>query len=219
MPHPLVRTAATTGAAYLLGAIPSADIAGRLATRGRVDVRIAGSGNPGALNVGTVIGPKWGAAVMVADIAKGFAACRLAGRAAGPTAMQLAGSAAVAGHCHPVWTGFRGGKGVATSVGQVLATFPAYFPLDFAVAAASVASPWFKERARASMTISSTVWVVSSAIWWRRQLPNAWGPRPTAALPVASAISAALILNRFRQESGSDNPGTGEAGSGEGCPS
>ena len=112
----------------------------------------------------------------------------------------MAGPAAVVGHCYPVWTGFKGGKGVATSVGQVLATFPVYFPLDFLVAGASVASPFFKQRARMSMTISSSVWVATSALWWRRNLPNAWGPAPTIGLPIASAISAAVILNRFRQE-------------------
>lgn len=53
---------------------------------------------------------------------------------AGPPGAHLAGTAAAAGHCSAVWTGFDEGKGVATSVGQSLVTFPAYFPINAGIA-------------------------------------------------------------------------------------
>jgi acyl phosphate:glycerol-3-phosphate acyltransferase len=184
-------------AGYLLGTVPSADIAARLATGGGTDLRHAGSGNPGAANAIAVLGPRFGYAVMAADIAKGAAACAAGRVAAGGWGAHVAGTAAVVGHCFPVWNGFRGGKGVAASVGQCLATFPAYVPIDLAVAALTAASPRWKRRAFATTAVASTAWVVGGVIWWRRGWPNLWGPRPSAALPAAAAASSAVILYRF----------------------
>ena len=67
---------------YLVGTFPSADIAARLATRGRIDLRTAGSGNPGGLNAMKELGKAWGVAVILADMAKGAIAGGL-GRARG----------------------------------------------------------------------------------------------------------------------------------------
>ena len=186
--------AAITG--YALGTIPSADIATRLATGGSKDLRSEGSGNPGAANAIKVLGARWGAGVMAADIGKGVAASALGRRLAGDTGAHVGGVASVVGHCHPVWSGFRGGKGVAASVGQCAVTFPAYVPFDLAIAWATASTP-LKSRAHAATVVSSTAWVLGGFLWWRRRWPNAWGPRPTAALPIANAISSAVILNRF----------------------
>ena len=103
-------------AAYAIGSIPFALIlARRWGTR---DLRRIGSGNLGAANVWRATGATAGILVALLDIAKGAAgvvvAERLDGGAAGPAA---AGVAAVVGHIYPVWLGFRGGKGVATSCG------------------------------------------------------------------------------------------------------
>ncbi|MCQ3808260.1 MAG: glycerol-3-phosphate acyltransferase [Acidimicrobiaceae bacterium] len=84
-------------------------------------------------------GGSWGAAVSVADIAKGVAAARLGRALAGSAGTNLASTAAVGGHCFPL--GRTGGKGVATSIGQVIDTFPFYLPLDVAVALATSALP------------------------------------------------------------------------------
>ncbi|MBA2609260.1 MAG: glycerol-3-phosphate acyltransferase, partial [Actinobacteria bacterium] len=135
----LARVAAAGGVGYLLGTLPSAHLAARLASKGRVDLRDAGSGNPGAANAMAVLGPRWGQGVLAADIAKAALACRAGRHLAGSAGEHVAGTAAVIGHCYPIWNGFRGGKGVGCSVGQVLATFPAYFPVDLAVAAATAA--------------------------------------------------------------------------------
>ena len=116
---------------------------------------------------------------------------------AGPTAAHLAGSASVAGHCYPVWNRFRGGKGVATSVGQCLATFPAYFPIDVAVAGATAAIPSFKQRAFAATLTSSCVWVIGGVVWWAKGWRNLWGPKPTVMLPISALLSSAMIAQRF----------------------
>lgn len=116
--------------AYLLGSIPTAVWIGR-AFYG-VDVREYGSGNAGATNTFRVLGKKAGIAVMIIDILKGFAATKLAYiiglSVTGPIKsaqfvnFELAlGVIAVMGHLFPVFAGFRGGKGVATLFGMVLA--------------------------------------------------------------------------------------------------
>lgn len=190
------RLAVAAAAGYVAGTLPSADLAARLAAGGDVDLRRAGSGNPGGANAVAVLGARWGYGVMAADIVKAAAACRAGNRVAGATGAHLAGTAAVIGHCFPVWNGFRGGKGVACSVGQCLATFPAYFPIDLGVAAVTAAGPW-RRRAFAATAVASTTWVLAGLLWWRRRLPNAWGPDPGPQLPMAAAASSAVVLYRF----------------------
>lgn len=189
------RIASVAGAAvagYLAGTVPSADLAARLAGG---EVRGAGSGNPGALNAAGTLGRAWGLAVLAADLGKGAAAGVVGRRLAGDTGAYLAATAAVAGHVAPVWSGFRGGKGVATSAGACLAVFPAYFPIDAAVAATSAAA---SQQAERSIQVSCAAWVAAATLWWRRGVPNAWGPAPTVGLPLFAAASSAMILARFR---------------------
>ncbi len=143
-----------------------------------------------------MLGRRWGYAVMAADIVKAAVACRVGRRLAGSGGAHAAGTAAVVGHCFPVWNGFRGGKGVACSVGQCLATFPAYFPADLTVAAVTAAGPW-RRRAFVATAASSATWVAAAIVWWRRRLPNGWGPPPSASLPLAAAASSAVVLYRF----------------------
>lgn len=192
----LARFGAAGAAGYLLGTVPSANFAARLASGGQVDLHNVGSGNPGGANALAVLGPRWGYAVMAADITKAAVACRVGRRLAGTTGEHFAGTAAVIGHCYPVWNGFRGGKGVGCSVGQCLATFPAYFPVDLAVAAATATGPW-RRRAFAATVTASLTWVAAGVLWWRLGWPNGWGPRPSPALPLAAAVSSAAVVHRF----------------------
>lgn len=182
---------------YVFGNLPSAGIVARLAG-GAHDLTTEGTGNPGAMNAATVLGAKWGAAVSVADIAKGAAAAAAGRRVAGSDGANVAATAAVIGHCHPI--GRRGGKGVATSVGQVIGTVPAYLPLDAAVAFGTAKLPWFRSRTRAGTHAGSVVWVVVTTLWWRRRWPNPGGGEPTWLLPVGAAVSSAVIAGRFRAE-------------------
>ncbi len=104
---------------YLLGSIPF----GLLLTRsaGLGDIRAIGSGNIGATNVLRTGSKPLAAATLVLDGGKGAAAVLLAHWAGGFQAGVWAGLGAVIGHLFPVWLGFRGGKGVATGFGVLLA--------------------------------------------------------------------------------------------------
>lgn len=189
-----IRFLAAAGAGYLIGTIPSADVASRLATGGEVDLRTAGTGNPGAVNVAALLGRRWGWAVLVADTAKGAVACLSGRRIAGDAGAHLAGTAAVVGHCFPAWRRFKGGKGVAVSLGQCAATFPLYAPVDVGVA--WVIGRW-RGRTLPGTAVASTAWVLTALLWWRRGLPNPGGPTPTIAMPAAAAASSAVIIYRF----------------------
>ncbi len=120
--------------AYLLGSLPFGLLIGKI--RG-IDIRQHGSGNIGATNVWRVLGPKWGAPTFLLDTAKGFFAVSLAQQIAyrqqAPPALEdqymayasvLAALAGLLGHRVPVWLKFKGGKGVATSLGVIVALMP-----------------------------------------------------------------------------------------------
>lgn len=111
--------------AYLIGSFPSGYVVGRL--RG-VDIRKVGSGNVGATNVTRILGKKFGYPVFVSDFCKGLVPVLLAGviaKRCGPSSfaadigIAVAGIFSVVGHSYPLWLGFKGGKGVATSLGVI----------------------------------------------------------------------------------------------------
>ncbi len=187
-----MRLMAAASSGYLLGVIPSADIAARITRRS--DLRMSGTGNPGGMNASHVLGKSWGAAVTVADIAKGVAAARLGRALAGDAGANLASTVAVGGHCFPL--GRTGGKGVATSIGQVIGTFPVYLPLDAAVALATSLMP-LKQRTRTATTVASVTWVLTAAHWWWHGWRNPGGVTPTVSLPLAAASSSVIIALRF----------------------
>jgi len=107
--------------AYLLGSIPCGMVVAKLHG---VDLRAAGSGNTGATNALRVIGKTAGVITLLGDMAKGVLAVWLALRFGGREFGCIAAGAAVIGHDFPVLTGFKGGKGVATSFGVVLMLEP-----------------------------------------------------------------------------------------------
>jgi glycerol-3-phosphate acyltransferase PlsY len=111
-----VNTFAVLITGYFLGSIPFAYL---LARRHRgIDLRLAGSGNVGAANLLRTTTKRIGVSAMALDMGKGIASVLVARQidpsAAGPA---MAGVAAVLGHIYPIWLGFRGGKGVATTCG------------------------------------------------------------------------------------------------------
>lgn len=116
--------------AYALGSIATAVWAGKLFHG--IDVREHGSGNAGATNTIRVLGWPTGIPVLVTDIAKGWAAATLPvllqaaepGSAAMINLQILGGMVAIIGHVFPVFAGFKGGKGVATTFGVLLALSP-----------------------------------------------------------------------------------------------
>ena len=107
---------------YLLGAVPFSV----LFSRGMLhkDVRRYGSGNPGTSNMTRAFGIKYGLLVLLFDMAKGFGAVYLGQWIMGPLGAYLGALCAVAGHIWPIYLKFKGGKGVATTVGVMLAFVP-----------------------------------------------------------------------------------------------
>ena len=109
--------------AFLLGSIPT----GYLVARAKgVDIRQHGSGNIGATNVFRTLGKPLGVLVFFIDALKGFGAVWLASHfgEAGPWTGIVAAVAAIAGHNYTPWLGCKGGKGIATSAGVLLALMP-----------------------------------------------------------------------------------------------
>ena len=127
------------GLAYLLGSVPFGVVITR--SLGLGDLRSIGSGNIGATNVLRTGNKGAALATLLLDAAKGGVAVLIARYAVGEDAAQLAGLAAFLGHLFPVWLGFRGGKGVATFLGTLLALA---WPVGLAACA---------------------TWVVAAAVW------------------------------------------------------
>lgn len=116
--------------AYLLGSVSGSLLLGRLK---KVDIRSQGSGNAGGTNAFRTQGLIFAIGVVVIDMGKGFiAAWWIPAMVFGGSAVisdngllvMACGFAAVAGHCFPVWHGFRGGKGAATAVGALIVIEP-----------------------------------------------------------------------------------------------
>ncbi len=130
--------------AYALGSISFALLLTR-AVKG-IDLRTVGSGNLGATNAGRVLGRKWAVVIYVLDFLKGLLPVVVVRRALGDPALfdtpvplaLAAGAAAFAGHCWPIWHGLRGGKGVATTSGLLLALSWPTFLLSAGVFAVTV---------------------------------------------------------------------------------
>jgi glycerol-3-phosphate acyltransferase PlsY len=126
----MVISVALLFASYLLGSIPFGYLAGRLAG---IDIRQTGSGNVGATNVVRVLGKRYGYPVFALDVLKGFGAVNISmllapGRPPEWDSPEIFGIFAaifsVLGHLYPPWLKFKGGKGVATSAGALLALTP-----------------------------------------------------------------------------------------------
>lgn len=106
---------------YLFGSIPFGLVLTRMAGLG--DIRAIGSGNIGATNVLRTGRKDLAAATLLLDAGKAGIAAAIFAATVSTTAGLIAGAAAFAGHCFPVWLGFKGGKGVATFVGTMLVVF------------------------------------------------------------------------------------------------
>jgi glycerol-3-phosphate acyltransferase PlsY len=169
--------------AYAIGSIPFALI---LARRwGTGDLRRIGSGNVGAANVWRATGVTAGLLVALLDIAKGAAGVVVAQRLSGNMATPaVAGVAAILGHIYPVWLGFRGGKGVATSCGVFAMLTPVAVPPALAIFLASI---WLTKYISVGSVVASLA---------LPPIAYATGsPRPTI---VAAVAVAGLIVFRHR---------------------
>lgn len=190
---------------YAAGMLPSAEI-----VASGLDPRRAGSGNPGAANIAQLLGKRAGATVFGLDMGKAVVAGQVGRVVAGGTGANAAACAAVLGHCFPANRGFRGGKGVAASFGQMMATFPAYLPVDIALGAVAAKSDFWKAKPVATIGVTCGLWTVLAAIWTKCRLPNLWAPTAGLSMPLAAAVSSAAIIYRFATEANQRPPGDSE---------
>lgn len=179
--------------AYLIGGFPTALLAGKL-IKG-IDIRKAGSGNVGATNTWRVLGWRAGVAVLAIDLGKGLIAAALVPRIPfGPLPLGpadvgiLCGLAAVLGHVFPVYIGFRGGKGVATTTGMLIATAP--LPLGIAAGVFLLA---FVFTGRVSIGSLLGAISVPVSIWCL----NHYGitAYPVLLLGLTSGLAAFIVFN------------------------
>jgi glycerol-3-phosphate acyltransferase PlsY len=178
-----VNTSVALAVGYLLGSIPFAYL---LARRHRgIDLRQAGSGNVGAANLLRTTTKKIGVSAMALDMGKGIASVLVARQIdPGATGPAVAGVAAVLGHVYPVWLGFRGGKGVATTCG----VFSILAPQATAVACILflVTVWWTKYISLGSVIATAVVG------------PLALLAGAADATVVAAFVAAAIVVHRHR---------------------
>lgn len=182
--------------AYLAGATPFGFLLAKW-LRG-VDIRAAGSGNIGATNASRVLGARWGAVVLALDVFKGWIAVAVfprwlmpADHGALPHVEVACGITAILGHMFPCWLRFRGGKGVATALGVVLALNPVA-TLITVVAFAVLFG------ATRIVSLASSVGVITyaiSAIWLKWPVPFSDANWSQSAFAIAAPL---LILVRHR---------------------
>lgn len=116
----ILKVLAVAAIAYLLGSISTSVIVSRLF--GHMDIREHGSGNAGTTNTLRVMGPKFAIIVLAGDALKGAIAALVGGWLMGsPNGAYLGATMGMIGHMYPVFFGFRGGKGVATVAGALIA--------------------------------------------------------------------------------------------------
>lgn len=173
---------------YLLGSCPTGYVLVRI-FRGE-DIRHFGSGNIGATNVARVLGRKWSIFTAVFDMFKGGIAIVIAMAAgvADARLLALVGCASVIGHDYPVWIGFKGGKGVATTFG-VLGCYHFFSPLP-AILGGVV---WFCVRELTGyVSIASILGLAAGTVLtycWKMPLPYTY----------AAAFLTLLTIWRHRQ--------------------
>jgi len=209
--------AALVAGAYLLGSVSFSVLIVRLIHG--LDVRTVGSGNAGATNVLRAAGRRAGALVLALDVGKGITAVAVPRALDAPS--SVIGGAAVAvviGHVFPVFFGFRGGKGVATSAGALGTLAPAAMALGLVVFVAVVA--WKRYVSLGSIVTAASFPLLvglSLRCGWIRS-GGAWLLLPSTAIALIIVAGHARNLRRLRQGT---EPRLGErrsepAGEGEG---
>ena len=186
----MVTLAVLLAGSYLLGSIPFGYLAGLLAG---IDIRKVGSGNVGATNVVRVLGKKYGYPVFALDVFKGFGPVKISMLMAPGLPQQwnspeifgiIAAISSVLGHLYPPWLKFKGGKGVATSAGALLALTPIATLIGVAV---WIIVFWLTGYVSlASMTAAILLPIVIFVL--RSQDPNKGKPLVCSAVCVAAIV-------------------------------
>jgi glycerol-3-phosphate acyltransferase PlsY len=167
---------------YGIGSVNPAAIFARVRD---TDLREVGSGNPGATNAGRAFGWKVGVLVALLDVLKGFVPVVVFEALGYPEAGLVAGLAAVLGHVTSPWLRGRGGKGVATSLGAILAVQPWW-----AVIALAVFGLAFAVTRRVGLSsVAASLALVPAALWLHA----------TTAQVVFAVVLALIVVVRHRR--------------------
>jgi len=190
--------------AYAAGCV---SFAGVVARAHGIDIRSQGSGNPGATNVGRVLGPRWGRIVLALDMLKGFLPVwflsvdppfTASAWLIDPAGKSLLLACAVAGHVAPITAFFRGGKGVATFVGGLLA-------FDWVLTLAAVLAHLIARRAWGYVSLASVIMAWTVPVAQAAGLASGWWPKGGVAVTAALAL---LITLRHAANFGRIRAGT-----------
>ena len=174
--------------AFVIGAVNPATI---LATILGKDLRHSGSGNPGATNAGRVLGARWGVVVGILDVLKGLLPVLVAQQLLGTVTALWVGLAVVLGH---IWSPFlrgQGGKGVATSLGAILAVQP-WYALGMLVVFGLLL--WRTRWVAGASVSACLVLLVLGVLTWARVVP--FGSWETGAWCVVLAL---VVIYRHRR--------------------
>lgn len=174
---------------FLIGSIPIGYLIARIHG---IDVRKTGSGNTGATNVARAVGKKSGIQTLLGDIAKGVIGCwaipHLLGGVESEALVASHGFAAILGHCYSPFLSFRGGKGVATSLG----VFIVLSPLATVAAVAGFAVVFITSRYVSLASIVAAL-IHPLALW----ALSAGIPEPVSLL--VSVLTCLLVVSRHEQ--------------------
>jgi glycerol-3-phosphate acyltransferase PlsY len=184
----LAKAVVAVVAAFVVGAVNPATILGRVLGK---DLRLSGSGNPGATNAGRVLGVRWGVVVGLFDVLKGLVPVLVAGHLVGPLTALAVGLAVVLGH---IWSPFlrgQGGKGVATSLGAILAVQPWFGLLILVIFGVLV---WrLRWVAGASISACVALLLLGVGTW------AGWVPFGTPVTGAWCVVLALLVIYRHRR--------------------
>jgi glycerol-3-phosphate acyltransferase PlsY len=180
---------------YALGSAPTAEGLGRLAG---VDLRRAGSGNPGANNALRLGGPALAAAVLLAEISKGVAAVLVGEALASQPGAVIGGLGAVAGNVYNIWYRGKGGKGLGIAAGVLLAAWPTVLvPMILLIGLAALIT----RSSGLAALIAVAGLLLLSALWAWRSWPTGWGVGDPALLVALAAGVGALLFDRHWRDS------------------
>jgi len=177
---------------YVCGSIPFGFLIGKF---NGIDIRRYGSGNIGATNVRRVLGKGWGRFCFILDFLKGFLPVLVLSALTDSTTQPvqhayypaLAAAGAVAGHCWPFWLGFEGGKGVATTIGALLALAP----WCVVIAVAGWLAVFFLTRYVSAASLAAAVLLPVSALAMRLVRP---GSVSDAGIILLTGLAILIIL-------------------------
>jgi acyl phosphate:glycerol-3-phosphate acyltransferase len=184
----LVEVPVAVVVAFVIGAVNPATILARVLGK---DLRGVGSGNPGATNAGRVLGVRWGVLVGVLDVLKGLVPVLVAQHLLGTVTALVVGLAVVLGH---IWSPFlkgQGGKGVATSLGAILAVEP-WFALVMVVVFGVLV--WRVRWVAGASVSACLVLLLLGLLTWFRWIPL--GTRDSGAWCVVLAL---IVIYRHRR--------------------